>query len=211
MIVSGSAIICDWAGEVAAILQTFYSGMEGGAALARLLYGDVSPSGKLPFTVAEDESDYPFFDKNADEIEYGPLHGYTLMEKNQKKAQYAFGHGLSYTSFAYRALKVRRAPGGLQVQVSVANTGAVAGDEVAQLYIGFPGQAVERPLKLMRGFERISLAPGETIQAFFFVPDSDLAYWSDSSRDWEIERGPHTVFVGGSSLDKDLLSATVTV
>ena len=211
VIVSGSAIICDWADRVAAILQTFYSGMEGGTALARLLYGEVSPSGKLPFTVADDESDYPFFDKNADEIEYGPLHGYTLMEKNQKKAQYAFGHGLSYTSFAYRALKVRRAPAGLQVQVSVANTGAVAGDEVAQLYIGFPGNAVERPLKLMRGFERISLSPGETKQVFFFVPDSDLAYWSDSSREWEIERGQHTVYVGGSSLDKDLVSATVTV
>ncbi|MEO0882871.1 MAG: glycoside hydrolase family 3 C-terminal domain-containing protein [Pseudomonadota bacterium] len=209
VIVSGSAIICDWDNHAEAILQTFYSGMEGGTALARLLYGEMSPSGKLPFTVARDESDYPFFDKNAEEIEYGALHGYTLMEKNQKMAQYAFGHGLSYTNFDYRALKVHRAPGGVQAQVSLTNAGSMTADEVTQLYVGFPGKAAERPLKLLRGFERVTLRPGETKQVHFFVPDADLAYWSETSRDWQIEPGRHMIYVGGSSDFTAQLSASV--
>lgn len=202
VIVSGSAIIpVEWESDVNAVLQTFYSGMEGGTALARLLFGEISPSGKLPFALAKDESDYPFFDKDADEITYGPLHGYTLLEKNQKSAAYAFGHGLSYSSFGYRALKARRGPDGIQAQVSVTNTGSVPADEIAQLYIGFPGKVVERPLKLLRGFERVSLAPNETKTVHFIVPDADLTYWCNTSRSWLLEPGSHKVLIGGSSAD----------
>ena len=212
VVVSGSAILSpDWGPGAGAILQTFYSGMEGGTALANLLYGDVSPSGKLPFSVADDESAYPFFDKDAEEIEYGSLHGYSLFEKNQTKASYAFGHGLSYSSFSYRGLKARRAPGGIQAQVSVTNDGSVSATEVAQLYIGFPGKSVERPLKLLRGFERMPLAPAETRTVEFFVPDADLAYWSESGRAWALEPGPHMVMAGGSSVDEDLLSVSVEI
>lgn len=212
VIVSGSAIIsADWAGNVAAILQTFYSGMEGGRALAQLLFGEINPSGKLPFTVAETEDDYPFFDKDADEIEYGPLHGYTLLERSQKSAQFAFGHGLSYTSFDYRGLKLRRTDTGIEAEVSVRNTGQVAGDEVVQLYVGFPGHSVERPAKLMRGFERVRLTPGQSKPVRFEIPDADLKYWNEAGASWEIERGEHRVLVGGSSLDKDLLQASITV
>lgn len=211
VIVSGSAIICEWAGEVAAILQTFYSGMEGGAALARLLYGEVSPSGKLPFTVAEDEGDYPFFDKDADRIEYGPLHGYGLMEASQTKPLFAFGHGLSYTRFAYRALKVRRTPGGIEASAAVRNAGERAGDEIVQLYVRFPNRLAERPHKLLRGFERVSLAPGETKMVHFFVPEADLCYWSPASRDWQIEPGRHDIEVSGASDSADALSAAVEI
>lgn len=211
VIVSGSGIICDWADSAGAILQTFYSGMEGGSALARLLYGKVSPSGKLPFTVANDEKDYPFFDKDADEINYDMFHGYTLLERSQTKAQYAFGHGLSYSSFGYRALKARRAPGGIEAQVSVTNTGKVRATEIAQLYIGFPGTAVERPIKLLRGFERVELAPGETRSVTFFVPDADLCYWNEAGHNWQIEPGTHTVGVGGSSQLTDLLSTDISL
>ncbi|MEM7663223.1 MAG: glycoside hydrolase family 3 C-terminal domain-containing protein [Pseudomonadota bacterium] len=210
VIVSGSAILSpDWGPGVAAILQTFYSGMEGGTALARLLFGDVSPSGKLPFTVMNDESDYPFFDKDADEIDYGPLHGYTLAEKSQLQSAYAFGHGLSYAAFEYRALKARRTPGGIEAQVSVTNTGKMAATEIAQLYVGFPGQAVDRPLKLLRGFERVWIEPGQTQTANFFVPNSDLCYWNETSADWQIEPGSHTVYAGGSSDTNILKSVTI--
>lgn len=212
VIVSGSAILTvDWGDDVAAILQTFYSGMEGGTALARLLYGEVSPSGKLPFTVANDESEYPFFDKDADEIDYGPLHGYTLMEKNQTRAAYAFGYGLSYSRFEYRGLKVRRAPGGIQAEVSVMNIGDVSATEIAQLYIGFPGHLVDRPLKLLRGFERLHLAPGEMRTAEFFVSDADLSYWHSASRSWQIEPGLHRVYAGGSSDDRDLKQVGISL
>ena len=212
VIVSGSAILSpDWGPGVAAILQTFYAGMEGGAALARLLFGAVSPSGKLPFSVAHDESDYPPFDKTADQIDYGPWHGYSLLENSQTSAAYAFGHGLSYTAFRYRALKARRMADGLQAQVSVTNMGERAGDEIVQLYVGFPGQAVERPAKLLRGFERVSLEPGETRTVLFDVPDADLAYWNETGQSWVIEPGPHTLYAGGSSLDRDLLQVRVII
>ncbi|NQY40828.1 MAG: glycoside hydrolase family 3 C-terminal domain-containing protein [Henriciella sp.] len=212
VIVSGSAILSpDWGPQTGAILQTFYAGMKGGTALAKLLYGAISPSGKLPFSVADDESAYPFFDKDAEEIEYGSLHGYTLFEKNQTRASFAFGHGLSYSEFSYRGLKARRAPGGIQAQVSITNIGSVPATEVAQLYIGFPGKSVERPLKLLRGFERVPLAPSETRTVEFFVPDADLSYWSESGRTWILEPGAHAVMAGGSSLDETLLSVSVAI
>ncbi|MEM6947567.1 MAG: glycoside hydrolase family 3 C-terminal domain-containing protein [Pseudomonadota bacterium] len=198
VIVSGSAIICDWARDVAAILQTFYSGMEGGAALARLLYGEVSPSGKLPFTVAEDEAQYPFFDKDADAITYGPLHGYTLMGARQRRPQFSFGHGLSYTEFAYRALKLRRTASGVEAEVTVVNTGGRDGDEIVQLYVGFPNAIVERPAPLLRGFQRVSLAAGARRTIRLTVPFSDLQYWDESRGDWRIEPGIHAFGVGGS-------------
>ena len=210
VIVSGSALLTpEWDDGAAAILQTFYSGMEGGTALAKLLYGDVSPSGKLPFSVADDESAYPAFDKDANEIVYDGLHGYTLLEKNQRKAVYPFGHGLSYARFEYRALKARPTSGGVQAQVSITNHGDMTATEVAQLYVGFPGKAVDRPLKVLRGFERVELASSETRTVSFFIPDSDLTYWAETDRSWTIEPGTHTIMTGGSSRDGDLLKVSL--
>lgn len=212
VIIAGSAVIVEeWRANVGAILQTFYAGMEGGHALARLIYGDVSPSGKLPFSVARDESDYPFFDKNADSITYGPYHGYTLFDREQTEPAFAFGHGLSYASFTYRALRARRSASGIEAQISVRNDGAVQADEIVQLYIGFPGVAVERPKRLLRGFERISLKPGETRSVHFTIPDSDLCYWNEASATWVQETGEHSVMVGGSSRREDLKTVTITL
>jgi beta-glucosidase len=201
VIVSGSAIICEWAGDVAAILQTFYSGMEGGTALARLLFGEISPSGKLPFSVAPDEKDYPFFDKDADAIDYGPLHGYTLLAVSQVTPQFGFGHGLSYARFGYRALKARKVADGVQVQISVTNSGSMPADEVIQLYVGFPNTVVERPAPLLRGFERVHLSPEETRTVQLFVPDADLTYWNVDAADWRTEPGAYAFHVGGSFAD----------
>jgi beta-glucosidase len=210
VLVAGSAIlVSEWAPDVGAILQTFYAGMEGGSALARLLYGEVSPSGKLPFTVAMRESDYPFFDKNADHIEYGPLHGYTLFSAEQKTPQFAFGFGLSYAQFTYRALNVRRLADGLDVSVAVTNSGAVVADEIAQLYLGFPGKVVVRPEKLLRGFARLSLSPGETGFARFHVPEADLQYWDSAAKIWRLEPGRTRIFAGPNSRDKDLLTTDI--
>lgn len=212
VIVSGSAIIStDWAAQVGAILQSFYSGMEGGTALARLLYGDVSPSGKLPFTVARNESDYPSFDRNADTITYGHWHGYTLMERAQTAVQFCFGHGLSYTRFRYRGFKARRMPGGIEAYISIHNEGDRRADEIAQLYVGFPGVVVEQPRKLLRGFQRMSIRPGETATLRFFVPDQDLTYWDEASRDWRIEPGDYAIYVGGNSADADTRAVLIRI
>lgn len=200
VIVSGSAIISvDWADNVGAIIQTFYSGMEGGTALARLLFGEISPSGKLPFTVAKDEADYPFFDKTATSIEYGPLHGYSLLTATQTEPQFAFGHGLSYTTFAYRALKVSRVREGLAAAVSVQNTGAVDADEIVQLYIAFPNNIIERPAPLLKGFERIFIKAGDIQTIHFTVMEEDLKYWDERTETWRLEAGEHGIYLGPSS------------
>ncbi|MBV7266134.1 beta-glucosidase family protein [Erythrobacter ani] len=209
VIASGSAIICDWAGSCAAILQTFYSGMEGGTALARLLFGDVSPSGKLPFTVANDEGEYPFFDKNADVITYDLWHGYTKFERDGVTPQFPFGHGLSYASFAYRSVKAARHGDAILAQVSVTNTGTVAADEVVQFYISPPGKSIERQKKLLKGFERVAIAPGETVHVHVSVPTDDLRWYNEATGSWTLETGEYSVLAGGSSAD--LIAATLSL
>jgi len=200
VIVAGSAIMVEeWHESVGAILQTFYSGMEGGTALARLLFGEISPSGKLPFVVARSEGDYPFFDKDANRITYDLWHGYTKLDRDAITPRYPFGHGLSYTQFAYRALKARARKDAVHIQVTVVNEGDVAGDEVAQLYIGSPGRAVERPAKLLKAFTRVTLCPGEHRAIEFMVPFDDLRYRDPHTHDWRFEPGEYRILCGGSS------------
>lgn len=211
VVVAGSAVLMgEWIDAVPVVLQSFYAGMEGGRALADLLTGAVSPSGRLPFTVAASPADYPPFDKDADSIEYGSWHGYALLEKHRIQPAFPFGYGLSYARFAYRALKVRAAAdGGIDAQVSIRNDGTMVADEVAQLYVGFPGVAAERPVKLLRGFQRVTLRPGETRTLHFHVPPADLAWWCPDGRRWQVETGPHRVFIGPSSDPAGLLWADV--
>lgn len=212
VVVSGSAIIpVDWLDDAKAVLQTFYSGMEGGTALARLVFGDVSPSGKLPFTVARDERDYPFFDRTADRIDYGPLHGYTLMARRGTQPLFPFGFGLSYTRFGYRALKVRRHPDGLEAQISVTNLGDRSGDEIVQLYLSFPDRAETRADRLLRGFERVSLRPGECRTVRFVIPERDIRVWDAETRSWRHRPGSYRVDVGGVSTQADCLSREITL
>jgi len=212
VVIAGSAVMMgEWIAGVRAVLQTFYSGMEGGRALAKLLFGEVSPGGKLPFTVPASPADLPFFDKDANTIEYGPYHGYTLADKSGREPAFAFGHGLSYARFAYRALKARRARDGIEVQVSVRNIGARAADEVAQIYIGFPGRIVERPKKLLRGFRRVGLKPGETKTLLFKVSFETLKWYEARTATWRLEPGTHIVYAGGSSRDQDLLRCAVVL
>src|ERR1019366_3084815 len=201
----------EWIDRAPAVLQTFYSGMEGGRALAKLLFGDESPSGKLPFTVPGSANDLPFFDKNATTIEYGPYHGYTLMEESGWPAAFAFGFGLSYSSFAYRAFKVRRTRDAIEADVSIANVGGVEAGEIAQLYVGFPGRIVDRPKKLLRGFERVRLKPGEIRTIRFSVPVESLRYYDAVRRIWRVEPGTHLVSVGGSSSEQDLIRREVAI
>ncbi|MBP6015048.1 MAG: glycoside hydrolase family 3 C-terminal domain-containing protein [Alphaproteobacteria bacterium] len=208
VVIAGSAVIMEkWLTKANAILQTFYSGMEGGTALAKLLFGDVSPSGKLPFTVAKSAADYPFFDKNADRIDYGYYHGYTLFEREGRAPRFAFGHGLSYTTFAYRALKLRRAGDAVEVTVSVTNTGKRTADEIVQIYVGFPAKAADRPKRLLKSFARVHLAPGETKTIRRQIPLKDLTWRDPATHTWKLESGPHAFHVGGSS--HTTLTATI--
>ncbi len=213
VMISGSAVVVsEWVDLAGAVLHGFYMGMEGGHALADIVLGRVSPTGKLPFSVPEREEDLPFFDMNADEIEYGPYHGYTMFDRDKDKTPaFPFGFGLTYTAFEYRALKTYKAPDGIRVSVSVRNTGQVQADEIVQIYAGFPGTAVERPVKLLREFTRVPLSPGEIRTVQFHIPFSDLTYWNETDKTWVLERGEHRIYAGGSSREEDLLVTTVFV
>jgi len=216
VLVGGSAITVEgWVDKVAAVLMAFYPGEQGGAALARVLFGDVDPGGRLPFTVPRDPSQLPPFDNTSTTVEYGPYHGYTLIDREGEEPRYPFGYGLSYTAFAFAHLELdaNEVPenGTVRASIDVTNTGPRAGDEVVQLYMGFEGSAVERPVKLLRDFARVSLAPGQTRRVSLEVKAKDLAYYDVDAKRWVVERVPYRVLVGSSSRESDLISATFRV
>ncbi|MFH1149535.1 MAG: glycoside hydrolase family 3 C-terminal domain-containing protein [Actinomycetota bacterium] len=205
----GSAItVADWVDEVEAVLLAWYPGMEGGHAIAEVLFGDVNPGGKLPVTFPASESQLPPFDKKARTIDYGYYHGYRLFDKEGMTPSFPFGYGLSYTTFAYSDLRLSEtevAPSGrVEAAFDVTNTGGVAGDEVAQLYVSCRGTAADRPVKELKGFERVSLEPGETKRVSLTVDASELAYYDAGSSSWIVEACDYEVMVGGSSAEWDL-------
>jgi beta-glucosidase len=207
----GSAIITEgWREQAPAILMAWYPGSEGGHAIADILFGKTNPSGKLPCVFPRDEKQLPPFDSQAVEAEYGLYHGYRLMDRNGEEPAFAFGFGLSYTTYAYRQLEVapqRIAPTEtLAVSVEVTNTGPVAGEEIVQLYVGCEGSRVERPVKELKGFARVALAAGETRRVEIPLPARELAYY-DEQDGWAVEPIRYRVMVGPSSRPADLLQA----
>jgi beta-glucosidase len=216
ILVGGAAItVEEWQEKAGAIVMAFYPGEQGGDALARILLGDVNPSGKLPFTVPRDQSQLPPFDNRSPAVTYGYYHGYTLVEKRGWEPRYPFGYGLSYTTYKYANLSLDRkamtADGEITAALDVTNTGSRQGEEVAQLYVGLRASRVDRPLKLLRGFDKVALAPGETRRLTFTLRAKDLAYYDPERKAWLVERMPYQVYVGPSSRPADLLEATVTV
>lgn len=198
VIVAGSAVLVErWHDSAGAILQSFYAGMEGGTALARLLFGAVSPSGKLPFTVARDPVHYPFFDRDAASITYDYWHGYHRFDREGFVPRYAFGHGLSYARFAYRALRARVAGDHVDVSIAVRNDGAMTADETVFAFVGCPGVAAERPFKSLQAFARVTLAPGETRIVTMAIPVAALAWRNPATHGWQVEPGRYRLYVGG--------------
>jgi beta-glucosidase len=215
VMMGGSAVITEaWRKRVPAILMAWYAGMEGGAALAEILFGDANPSGKLPCVFPKSEAQLPFFDMQADTIEYGQYHGYRLMDKEGYKPAFPFGFGLSYTSYEYGGLQLERgeieANGDLRASVEISNRGDVAGEEIAQLYIGCPESKVERPVKELKSFTRVALQPGETRRVRFSVPAGRLAYY-DETDGWRVEPGEYRLYVGPSSSPESLLQASFRI
>ena len=214
--VGGSAIdMSAWVDKVPAILFSWYSGMEGGNAMANILYGAVNPSGKLPFAIAENMADYPEFNPYIDEIKYDYYHGYTLFEKEQKPVAYPFGYGLSYTSFAYDSISILNDEltdaGQVEASVIVTNTGSMAGEEIVQLYVGFENSGIDRPVKLLRGFEKVSLAPGQSKKVKLIVDAKDLAWYDETNESWKVEKMDYELYIGSSSANSSLLKTTFSI
>jgi beta-glucosidase len=215
-IITGSAVIIDdWKDKVSSVLISWYGGMEGGNALARIILGEANPSGKLPFSIAEKQEDYPYFNNTDSVIEYGYYHGYTLFDKKGIKPAYPFGFGLSYTTFKFDSLRIIKPESwsldSLHVSVKITNTGKVSGKEVAQLYIGFENSKTDRPVKLLRGFKKVSLEPGGVQTINFCIPVKELAYYNPESKTWEVEEMTYKVYAGSSSAGNDLLKCDFTV
>ena len=214
--IGGSAIdMSNWENKVPAILFAWYAGMEGGNALANILYGDVNPSGKLPFSIAKNEKDYPYFNPYIDKITYGYYHGYTLFDKKNIDVAYPFGYGKSYTNFEFANLQVKDSILNendiLDVKIDVTNTGKISGKEVVQLYIGFKNSVVDRPVKLLRDFEKILLNSGETKTVKLQVAVKDIAWYNPDKKEWIIDFMEYELYVGNSSDEKDLMKGNFIV
>ncbi len=211
VLVGGSAILMEeWKEKVPSILMAWYSGMEGGNALANIIFGKVNPSGKLPLTIPKDPAQLPYFEIDIDDIEYGYYHGYTLMEKENIEPAFPFGFGLSYTEYSYNNIQVESVEEKIIVSVDVSNIGAVAGEEIVQLYVGFENSSVDRPLKLLRGFKKVDLNLSETKTVSIDVRKKDFAWYNPENRVWEIESIQYTIYIGSSSKNEDLLTTQIS-
>ena len=208
VIVSGNAVEMPWIDKVDGVVESWFLGTQAGHAIADVLLGKVNPSGKLPFTFPvklEDNGAHALnaYHKDSLKVEYkeGIFVGYRWADKHNIKPLFAFGHGLSYTTFEYGQAKCRKSGQGFKVSVDVTNTGAREGKEIVQLYIGDQESALERPVKELKGFKKVALAPGETKTVTFEIEKDMLKYYDPAQRGWILEKGKFTAYVGAASDD----------
>lgn len=205
-VMGGSAyVIKEWTDSADAVLFSFYSGLEGGNALADILSGEVNPAGKLPFTIAYNDTDYPSFLHIADkerEIDYGYYHGYTLFDKKGIEPQYPFGFGLSYTDFEINSCSVEKTENSFEITATVKNIGDADGDEVVQVYVSSENTQEDRPVKLLKGFKRISVKAGESETVKISTELDDIKFYDVESGDWKLDKS-YIIYVGNSSKNID--------
>jgi beta-glucosidase len=213
---AGSAITMEgWHDKVPAIIMAWYPGMEGGNALAEIIFGEVNPSGKLPISFPKSMGQLYKFDKKAEVVEYDYYHGYNYFDKENKEPLYPFGFGMSYTEYKYSNLRLDKKSigktGSVKAMVDVTNAGDMAGEEVVQLYVGYAVSAVHRPVKSLKAFTRVSIKPGETKTAELSVNAEDLAYYDEQQNKWVVEDIEYAVYVGPSSKQEDLLTTSFKI
>lgn len=214
VLLSGNAVEMPWVSRVPAIVQGWYLGSMGGKSLADILSGAVNPSGKLPFSFpakltdcgahAFDELSYPG-DSIKQEYKEDILVGYRWHDTKKVPALFPFGHGLSYTTFTYgkpvASAKAMAADGTLTVTVAVKNTGSIAGKEIVQLYVGDDKCSVLRPVKELKHFAKVALAPGQEKNVTFTLTPDDLKFYDEASAAWKYEPGKFKAYVCASSAD----------
>jgi beta-glucosidase len=216
VVTSGGAVDMNrWLGHVPALFESWYAGQEQGTALAQLIFGEYSPSGKLPVTFERSWEENPahdnYYPKSGEKrIEYkeGVFFGYRYFDKVPVKPQFPFGYGLSYTTFAYKNLSITPASAAgeqvIDVSLDVTNTGHRAGAEVAEVYVGEPNATVPRPVKELKGFIRVQLNAGETRRVSVTLDRRAFAYYNIKNHDWTVDAGDFNVYVGSSSAQIDL-------
>jgi len=209
----GGAVEMDvaWLSRTPALLYAWYPGLEGGNALARVLFGDVNPSGKLPCTFPKKLADTPtatmgtYPGTNSTVVyQEGLLVGYRWYDTKDIKPLFPFGHGLSYTHFKYSNLHLAQngdAKNPVTVEFELANTGGRAGAEVAQIYVQPVHPGVSRPLKELKGFKKVFLQPGEKQMVSITLNPNAFAYYDVDKKGWVVEKGEYKILVGSSSRD----------
>jgi beta-glucosidase len=206
----GNADMTRWIDNVPAILHAWYPGQEGGMALAQILFGDYSPSGKLPTSFERRWEDNPTFrsyypENGGNRVQYseGIFLGYRHFDRSATKPLFAFGYGLSYTTFAYGKLSVTPQTGNLNEPVSVSfevrNTGHRESAEVAEVYVGDSHAGIPRPVKELKAFAKVNLRPGESRRVTLTLERRAFSFYDLQKKDWSAEPGDFTILVGGSS------------
>jgi len=221
---NGTPVLMPWLNQVPGMIESWFPGEEGGNALAAILFGDSNPSGKLPTTFAmhrEDYSDFGNFPEINSHVHYteGIYVGYRHFDKADITPAFPFGHGLSYTTFEYSNLKLSKSSlatnKAVTVTVDVKNTGRRSGAEVVQLYLHDPNPQIDKPVRELKGFQRVELLPDQTKRVSFTLQPRALAYCDVPGKQWKADAGIYEVQVGASSRDIRLrtslrLSATYT-
>ncbi len=217
VVLNGGAAVdmTKWIDQVPAMVMAWYPGQDGNQALAEILFGDISPSGKLPISLArrwedcESYGNYPGVNHHVKYAE-GIFVGYRHFDQGKVKPLFPFGFGLSYTSFKYSGLTVEQtAYGEAAVRFTVQNTGKMAGDEIAQVYVSAEKPAVPRPVKELKGYERISLQPGEKKLITVRLDPRSFSYYDVKSHSWKLDKGRYDILVGASSRDIKLKGLVV--
>jgi len=211
MIGGNMIMVTEWMDCVSSILMAYYPGQEGGNVMAEILFGDVNPSGKLPFVVPYNESDLPQVNWDTDSQWYNYYHGYTKLEKEGIKPLFPYGFGLSYTEFALSDARFYSDENSVLASCKVKNTGNIDGEQVVQMYVGFSNSRVDRPVKILRGFKRVELKAGEEKEVTISCPKEKLMWYNPDTSAWELEHMEYEIYIGFSSDNKDLASGKITI
>jgi beta-glucosidase len=218
---TGDPVLMPWLQNVKAVLEMWYPGQEGGTSTARLLLGHANPGGKLPISWPASGDQTPFaghperITGDGKEVLFseGLFMGYRWYDQQHITPLFPFGHGLSYTQFAYSGLEVRPEGDGLEVSFELRNTGSAKGSEAPQVYVGPPSNpppGVQFALKKLAGFERVELGAGEGKRVRVQVSRRELSYWSTALQRWILPGGERTVYIGASSQDLRLKAKVAT-
>ncbi|MDQ0862059.1 beta-glucosidase [Bacillus sp. V2I10] len=221
---TGGPVLTPWRDKIKGLFEAWYPGQEGGTAIARVLFGDVDPGGRLPVTFPQKEADLPTagdlekYPGVGEEVYYkeGVFVGYRWFDSKNIEPAFEFGSGMSYTTFSYSNLRIKRANkdsgAKLNVIVKVTNTGNRTGVAVPQLYLGLPSPnpSVPQPPKQLKGFQKLSLPPGESAEFTLPLDDRAFSYWDVNSNGWRVADGDYKLMVGSSSRDI-LLNGTISI
>lgn len=212
VIIGGNMIMMEeWKKYVSSILMAYYPGMEGGTAIGEILFGIVNPSGKLPYVIPYNESDLPHVDWITESQFYEYYHGYAKLEKEGIEPSVPYGFGLTYTTFKIQNAFFDANSENIIATCEIENTGDLEGTEVIQLYVGFKNSSVDRPVKLLRGFKRVSVQPGEKKTVEILCPIDQLLWYNPDNNKMELEYMKYEIYIGTSSANEDLLSGTINL